>query len=125
MNATDVRSGSRDVGLRGAKGTEDWLPLALFLIVQSIAWIGVPAAVFTAPPSNTIELALWARDWFIVNYKHPGLSAWLLELAYDAFGTHLWVSLLLAQLCIAATYILVFLLGRDLMGGRAALLGTL
>ncbi|HEY4249750.1 MAG TPA: glycosyltransferase family 39 protein, partial [Roseomonas sp.] len=50
---------------------------------------------------------------------------WLLAFGYDLFGTHLWVSLLLAELCIAAAYIFVFLLGRDLMGARAALLGTL
>src|SRR5581483_2522786 len=59
------------------------------------------------------------------NYKHPALAAWLLALAYDVLGTHLWVSLLLAQLCICATYVLAFLLGRELMGAKAALLGTL
>jgi 4-amino-4-deoxy-L-arabinose transferase-like glycosyltransferase len=60
-----------------------------------------------------------------VNYKHPGLPAWLLALAYDLGGTHLWVSLLLAQLCIATAYVFVFLLGRDLMGAAPALLGAL
>jgi 4-amino-4-deoxy-L-arabinose transferase-like glycosyltransferase len=97
----------------------------IFLVVQAIAWTALPPTVFSAPKSNTVELSLWARDWFVVNYKHPGLSAWLLAAAYDMFGVHLWVSLLLAQLCIAATYSFVFLLGRDLMGSGAALLGTL
>jgi 4-amino-4-deoxy-L-arabinose transferase-like glycosyltransferase len=125
MTAVDVTPRSRDLSLRGSRALDEWPLLALFLVVQAVAWTGLPATVFTAPPSNTLELALWARDWFIVNYKHPGLAAWLLRFAYDVFGTHLWVSLLLAQLCIAATYVFVFMLGRDLMGSGEALLGTL
>jgi 4-amino-4-deoxy-L-arabinose transferase-like glycosyltransferase len=125
MTAVDVTPRSHDLSLRGSRTLDEWSLLALFLVVQAVAWTGLPATVFTAPPSNTVELALWARDWFIVNYKHPGLPAWLLGFAYDVFGTHLWVSLLLAQLCIAATYVFVFMLGRDLMGPGEALLGTL
>ena len=44
---------------------------------EAIAWVAVPTAIYAMPQSNTVELALWARDWFIVNYKHPGLAAWL------------------------------------------------
>src|SRR5262249_35309892 len=102
-----------------------WSSMALFLFFQSTAWIILPAIVLSSPKSNTVELALWARDWFIVNYKHPGLPAWLLASGYSLFGTHLWVSLLASQLCIGAAYAFVFLLGRDLMDARAALLGTL
>ena len=104
---------------------ERWSALLLFVIVQAAGWIAVPATIFNAPESNTMELALWARDWFIVNYKHPGLPAWLLEIAYNICGTHVWVSLLLAQLCICAAYIFVFLIGRALLGEAPALLGTL
>ena len=125
MTAIDISPQGREVSLGGGRMVGEGSLLALFLVVQGIAWTVFPAAVWTAPHSSTVELALWARDWFIVNYKHPGLPSWMLAAAYEAFGTHLWVPFLLSQLCIATTYVFVFLLGCDLMGKRAALLGTL
>ncbi len=124
MTVIGMTSSGRNLVLDRA-GVDPWRVLGLFLTVQAAAWIVAPAVVFSAPQSNTIELALWVRDWFVVNYKHPALPAWLLGFGYALFGIHLWVSLLLAQLCIGAAYVFVFLLGRDLMGGRAALFGTL
>jgi 4-amino-4-deoxy-L-arabinose transferase-like glycosyltransferase len=109
---------------RTAYGRERAL-LALFLAVQAVAWVVVPVTTMYAPHANTIELALWGRDWFIVNFKHPALPAWLLAIAYRLFGVHLWVSFALAEACIALAYVFVFLLGRDLLGARAALFGTL
>jgi Dolichyl-phosphate-mannose-protein mannosyltransferase len=125
MTVIGMTSSERSFTSGRAESIDAWSLLALFLIVQTIAWVGVPAAIYGTPHSNTVELALWARDWFVVNYKHPALAAWLLGFGYEVFGTHLWVSFLLAELCIAAAYVFVFLLGRDLLGARAALFGAL
>jgi 4-amino-4-deoxy-L-arabinose transferase-like glycosyltransferase len=125
MTSIDIFPRGREISVGGRRTVaEGWL-LALFLTVQGFAWTIFPAAIWTAPHSSTVELALWARDWFIVNYKHPALPSWLLAGAYDAFGNHLWVPFLVAQICIAATYLFVYLLGCALLGRRAALLGTL
>ena len=125
MTAIGVTSSDHGFTFGRAESVDQWSALALFLVVQAIAWTAVPAMVFGAPQSNTVELAMWARDFFIVNYKHPALPAWLLGAAYALCGIHLWVSLLLAQFCIAGAYVFVFMLGRDLMDARAALLGAL
>jgi len=125
MTAIEIAGRERGMSFGGGRIVREESLLALFLVVQGIAWTLFPANVWTAPRSSTVELALWARDWFIVNYKHPGLPAWMLAGAYELFGTHLWIPFFLSQLCIATTYGFVFLLGRDLLDRGAALLGTL
>src|SRR5882724_11521719 len=121
MALISATSGDRDFTFTRATHGDEWPVLALFLIVQAVAWAGIPAVMLSAPHANTVELALWGRDWFVVNYKHPALPAWLLAVGYDLFGTHLWVSLVLSEFCIGTAYLFVFLLGRDLIGARAAL----
>jgi 4-amino-4-deoxy-L-arabinose transferase-like glycosyltransferase len=99
--------------------------LVIFLLVQMIAWTIVPAFATHSLTINTAELAMWTHEPFIVNYKHPGLITWVVWLAFDIFGSHLWVTYLVAQVFIASTYLFVFLLGRDILGERRALAGTL
>lgn len=102
------------------------LPLLLvFLVVQAIAWTVVPPLVFSALHPNTLEVAMWARDWYLVNYKHPALPSWLLGGGYFVFGNELWVPYFLSELCVAGTYVSVFLLGRDILGARRALFAAL
>src|SRR6185369_2408812 len=125
MAVISATTSDRGLKLEHKSVATGWSALAFFLAVQAVAWVIVPAMVWSAPHSNTLELALWSRDWFIVNYKHPALPAWLLAVGYALFGVHLWVSFALAELCIALAYVFVFLLGRDLLGTGAALFGTL
>lgn len=99
--------------------------LLLFLFLQALAWSIVPPLVSHALPINTAELSIWTHEPFIVNYKHPGLVTWVMWLAYDLLGTHLWVPYLVAQVFICSTYLFVFLLGRDMFGERRAIAGTL
>lgn len=99
--------------------------LMIFLLVQAIAWTIVPALVTQSLTINTAELAMWTHEPFIVNYKHPGLITWIVALAFGVFGSHLWVSYLVAQIFVTSTYLFVFLLGRDILGERRALAGTL
>ncbi|MGH6878133.1 MAG: glycosyltransferase family 39 protein, partial [Rhizomicrobium sp.] len=56
-------------------------------------------------------------------YKHPPLPSWTVELFFDAFGN--LGPYLLSQIAIAATYLLVFLLGREFMASRWAAAGAL
>lgn len=100
-------------------------PLLLFLLVQALAWTLVPAFSTTAPDSNTAEIAMWGREWFWVNYKHPALPSWSLDFAYSIFGTHLWVSYFVSQAYVCGTILIVFLLGRDLLGDDRGLAGAL
>ncbi len=103
------------------------LPLALwfFLLVQAVAWVVTPALLNSAPVLNTAEIGMWGHEWFWVNYKHPALPSWSMALAYGVFGVRDWVPFFVSQVFICATYVFVFLLGRDLLGERRALAGTL
>ena len=125
---------ARDVSLRHITGpqtasstTRPIIPLALqvFLVIQAIAWTVVPPFFYLTPHSSTLEIALWSRDWYLVNYQHPALAGWLLQGAYFLFGEHFWVGFLMAQICVAGTYLFVFLLGRAMLGAERGLFGTL
>jgi 4-amino-4-deoxy-L-arabinose transferase-like glycosyltransferase len=98
--------------------------LWLFLIIQSLAWILTPALLNRAPELNTAEISMWGREWFWVNYKHPGLPSWTMALAFWLFGVHVWVPYVVSQFFIWATYICVFVLGRNLFGDARSLVGT-
>jgi 4-amino-4-deoxy-L-arabinose transferase-like glycosyltransferase len=68
---------------------------------------------------------MWGREWVIATYKHPAMPSWVLEITRLATGTVGWPAYLVSQLFIAATFIFVYLLGRDLLGPRRAAAGTL
>ena len=68
---------------------------------------------------------MWGREWVIATYKHPALPSWALEASRLATGAIGWPAYIVSQLFIAATFVCVFLLGRDLMGPRRAAAGTL
>ena len=69
---------------------------------------------------------MWGREWVIATYKHPALPSWFLEASRVLTGGATgWPAYLVSQLFIAATFGLVFLLGRDMMGPERAAAGTL
>ena len=68
---------------------------------------------------------MWGREWVIATYKHPALPSWVLEASRILTGAVGWPAYLASQLFIAATFVFVFLLGRDLMGPQRAAAGTL
>jgi 4-amino-4-deoxy-L-arabinose transferase-like glycosyltransferase len=114
----------QDVRMSDRSAADRWIAF-LCLVLNIVAWTAVPAQIFPAPHPNALELALWGREWYVVNYEHPALAAWLLGLAYSVTGIHLWVPFFVAELCIAGAYVFVYLLGRDLLGARWGMFGTL
>jgi 4-amino-4-deoxy-L-arabinose transferase-like glycosyltransferase len=100
--------------------------IALFAAAQIVAWTLAPALTHTASPLDVVEGYMWGREWVIATYKHPALPSWFLEasriLTSGATG---WPAYLVSQLFIAATFGLVFLLGRDMMGAKRGAAGTL
>ena len=103
-------------------------PAALvgFLIVgQIVAWTLAPALTHSAPPLDVVEGYMWGREWVLATYKHPALPSWALEASRLATGAVGWPAYVVSQIFIAATFVFVFLLGRDVMGPRRAAAGTL
>ncbi|MDQ0392105.1 glycosyltransferase family 39 protein [Labrys monachus] len=93
--------------------------------LQLLFWTLVPALSRSALPRNVIEGYGWAREWIVLSYKHPQLPAWCLGLSRFLYGGIGWPAYLVSQIFVCVTYIFVFLLGRDLVGGRHAAAGTL
>lgn len=99
--------------------------VAAFAALQCLAWTIAPAVTHSAPPLDVVESYLWGREWVIGSNKHPNLPGWVLEASRALTGATGWPAYLASQLFVAATYGLVFGLGRDMLGAPRALAGTL
>ena len=99
--------------------------LALLCLAQLLFWTAMPALVNVGPPYDVVEGFMWGREWVLLTYKHPQLPCWLLEISHLLTGSFRWPQYLLSQLMISATYVLVYLLARDIMGSTRALAAVL
>ncbi|BCG87320.1 hypothetical protein MesoLj113c_34300 [Mesorhizobium sp. 113-3-9] len=102
-----------------------WHLLALLCLVQIVCWTVVPALIDPAPPGDVVEGFMWGREWVLLTYKHPQLPGWLLETSHLLTGSFRWPQYLLAQLTISSTFVLVYLLARDMLGQSRALAAVL
>jgi 4-amino-4-deoxy-L-arabinose transferase-like glycosyltransferase len=94
--------------------------------LQIIVWTLTPTLVNSAPPLDVVESYMWGREWVLATYKHPALPSWVLEASRMASrGAIGWPAYLASQLFVAATFALVYLLGRELMDAPRAAAGTL
>ena len=99
--------------------------VALLCAGQIAAWTLAPLIVDTAPPLDVVESTMWGREWVVATYKHPAMPSWVLESLWLVTGAVGWPAYLASQLFIAATFLFVFLLGRELMTPARAAAGTL
>src|SRR5438046_2732050 len=99
--------------------------VGLMIIYQIGAWTLIPSLVHRALPLDVAEGYMWGREWVLATYNHPALPSWILEISRLATGTVGWPAYLVSQLFIAATFVFVFLLGREMLGPERAAAGTL
>jgi 4-amino-4-deoxy-L-arabinose transferase-like glycosyltransferase len=99
--------------------------IGLLIAGQLIAWTLAPALTHVVPPLDVVEGYMWGREWLIATYKHPALPSWALEASRVLTGTIGWPAYFVSQLFVTATFVLVYLLGCDLMGRHRAAAGTL
>jgi 4-amino-4-deoxy-L-arabinose transferase-like glycosyltransferase len=99
--------------------------VALLVVAQLTFWTLAPAITHIAPPLDVVESYMWGREWVVATYKHPSMPGWALEASYLLTGAYGWPAYLVSQLFIVASFVFVFLLGRDLMGPERAAAGTL
>ena len=108
--------------------TRDMKPeqiLAAFIGFQLCLLTLLPYAISSAPPIDVSEGWIWAPHWLLGTHKHPPMPAWLLEIMHAVVPDPLLGPYLLAQLCVALTYVFVYSLGRLFMGPLSAAAGTL
>lgn len=98
--------------------------VAYFAICQIVFWTMLPLLLSRSMPLDVVsDMLPWGHEWQWGYYKHPPLPAWLSEIAFDTAGV--FGVYLLSQIFIAATLLLVFQLGRQMLAPRYAAAGTL
>ena len=87
----------------------------IFLIAHLIIWTFVPSFTNNNLPLDTIEALAWGSnlDWGF--NKHPPMSAIMVEIFYQIFGSQDWSFYLLSQICIITSFIVVFKLSEEFL----------
>src|SRR6202521_2031274 len=98
--------------------------LAFLICAQLFLWTLVPWLLATSLPLDVVSDGLsWGHEWQWGYFKHPPLPSWTVEVFFDVLGDT--GPFLLSQIAVAATYVFVYLLGREIMPGKPALTATL
>lgn len=124
------------VGTAGRTGSMIWVSLVfealrarprlvvtLAVLTQALLWTLVPAVFYAAPPGELPFLLAFGHEFRLGTHLGPPLAFWLAELAFSAagpFGVYA-----LAQVCVVATCLIMFRLGRRLVGVEQAALAVL
>ncbi|HTW35216.1 MAG TPA: glycosyltransferase family 39 protein [Rhizomicrobium sp.] len=98
--------------------------LAHLILAQLLIWTLVPWFFAVSLPLDVVSDGLgWGHEWQWGYFKHPPLPSWTVEAFFDVLGDI--GPFLLSQIAIAITYAFVFLIGREMMPSRQALIATL
>ena len=85
----------------------------IFVISHLILWTLIPYFTNSNLPLDTIEALAWGSnlDWGF--NKHPPISAFVVELFYQIFGSQDWAYYLLSQICVIISFAVVFKFAED------------
>jgi len=98
--------------------------LAIVLVSHLIVWTALPALLSHNLQLDLAEDLALGKEWQLGYWKHPPLPWWAADLAYRATGDVHAVYLLGPLAAVACMYV-VWLLGRDIVGGFQSLIGVL
>ena len=78
----------------------------VFLLSHLFVWTLIPSITNNNLPLDTIEALAWGSnlDWGFD--KHPPMSAFMVEIFYQIFGSNDWGYYLLSQICIILSFLL-------------------
>ncbi|GJM01530.1 MAG: hypothetical protein DHS20C08_00310 [Rhodomicrobium sp.] len=94
------------------------------ILAQLTCWTLFPYFVNGNLPLDVIREGLsWGTEWQLGYHKHPPLTSWIANTSYELFGD--FGPYLISQLFICLSYIFSYLLGKQLIGARAAAAATL
>jgi len=82
--------------------------LIIFLLSHLIIWTIIPSISNTNLPLDTIEHLAWGSnlDWGF--NKHPPMSALVVEIFYQIFGSQDWAYYLLSQIFVVFSFFIIF-----------------
>ena len=80
--------------------------LIIFLLSHLIIWTIIPSISNTNLPLDTIEHLAWGSnlDWGF--NKHPPMSALVVEIFYQIFGSQDWAYYLLSQIFVVFSFLM-------------------
>ena len=97
-----------------------------FLLTHLAVWTLIPSITNHNLPLDTIEALAWGSnlDWGF--NKHPPLSALVVKIFYQIFGSQDWVYYFLSQLFVISAFYFVFKLSKEILNTeKHALLSVL
>ena len=70
-------------------------------------------------PLDTIEALAWGSnlDWGF--NKHPPMSAFLVEILYQLFGTKDWAYYLLSQICVVLSFFIIWNFSKEFLKNQS------
>ena len=88
--------------------------LYIFLASHLILWTLIPTLTNNNLPLDTIEALAWGSnlDWGF--NKHPPMSAFIVEVFYNIFGSNDWAYYLLSQILIIFSFFIIFKFSREI-----------
>ena len=98
----------------------------LLLIVHLLIWTLIPSLTNQNLPLDTIEALAWGSnlDWGF--NKHPPLSAFVVEIFYQIFGSQDWAYYLLSQIFVIVAFFAVYKFSEEILNNqKLALLSVL
>ena len=80
----------------------------IFLITHLIIWTVIPSVTNNNLPLDTIEALAWGSnlDWGF--NKHPPMSAVMVEIFYQIFGSNDWAYYFLSQICLIICFFVIY-----------------
>ena len=89
-----------------------------FLASHLILWTLIPSLTNNNLPLDTIEALAWGSnlDWGF--NKHPPMSAFMVEIFFNIFGSNDWAYYLLSQLFIVFSFFIVFKFSREILNNE-------
>ena len=95
-----------------------------FLAVHGLVWTALPSLLYFNLPVDVIEALIYGREWQLGYEKLSPLPWWLIEIAYQLFGTDVAIYAL-GQIAVIAAFVVVWLMARPLIGATGALAAIL
>ncbi len=120
---TDVAASSRLAALVDYARREPGKVLGIVLALHLIIWTALPALLSHNLQLDLVEDLALGREWQLGYWKHPPLPWWAADAIYRVTGSVNAVYLLGPLAAVACMYV-VWLLGRDIVGGFQALIAV-
>ncbi|NVN87323.1 MAG: glycosyltransferase family 39 protein [Rhodopseudomonas sp.] len=97
----------------------------LVVMCQALLWLLVPVIFYSSPPTDTVTVLAYGREYQVGSDLGPPLAFWLADIAFRAAGNHVVGVYLLSQLCFIVTFYALYQLARAVVGAQQAVIAVL